>query len=746
MEQVCCKKNKTFWLFLLTGSLLSVLLFRAIPAYCQEQFRLPLTKFNAPGIVKLTANDDAYSLKIPTPKRWQVEDATLQLAYVNSTALLASRSRLVILFNDYPLAQVAMEPDAPEGLVTVSIPARLFKVGYNNLQIQVAQDFKDEGCIPTNPPEVWTTLAFIDSTLEFSFTKKEVPLSLASVADFLFDPKIGGENHVHIVTESMNNSDVSLAAVTAAAVALRFDYRQVQFSTGRELLPERDNIVIGKRSFLRKVTGSDTVEGDLGILPMPGMDGKPDRFHGLIYLGGDGADEIRQSVTAFSVLSLPLPNVPFCQITEVQLPVITPYSGKNRLAPEKRYTFQELGLITTTFRGDQTDPRSIQFTLPTSFLLEGNRDILLSLDFSYGAAMRDDSVLSLGVNGKFVSSIPLQSPTGGQYKGYTIRLPLSYFSPGRNVLELTPFLAALHTRDCEAPQTGHLALTLFESSTIQVPKLLRWVKLPQLSYLFNDGFPLAAAPDFSQTTLVLPQQDRKTLEAALNFIAGISQKTGVLPYGLTVSDTVAKTEKNNLLVIGSRADLPENIMYASPLAKNISMPVYGRLPGTLRVEDWKDKLWQLLLDEVTERDPVKPDIATLGTDLRLRPQQAVLCEFESPFTPMKTVVLLTAEDAEDLLQASLLLQENEVNQQCRNGFVVINFDGRKLVLQQAALSPSYSVGEITTRNRISYLVDRYRWPFIASLVGLLVFLSLGLTILLKRRRRKRLQSMIGEKE
>ena len=113
---------------------------------------------------------------------------------------------------------------------------------------------------------------------------------------------------------------------------------------------------------------------------------------------------------------------------------------------------------------------------------------------------------------------------------------------------------------------------------------------------------------------------------------------------------------------------------------------------------------------------------------------------------MKTVVILTAEDAEDVLQASLLLQENEVTQQCSNGFVVIDFDGKKPVVQQAALSPSYSVGEISARNRISYLIDTYRRPFIAVLVGLLILISLGLTILLKRRRTRRLQAMIGEKD
>lgn len=741
MATICCKKNRRLWLYILTA----ICLLTAPSAYSQEQLRIPLTKFNTPGTVQLTDSEDEYSLKIAMPKRWQLGEATLELGYVNSTALLASRSRLVILFNNYPLAQITLEPQAPEGRVTVTIPPRLFKVGYNDLKFQVAQAFTDEGCIPENPPEVWTTLEFLDSTLEFSYTMKEVPLSLSSIADFLFDPKISGENRVHIVTETTSDQDVTLAILAAAAVANRFEYRPVQFTTGRTLQPETDNIVIGSHSFFQRVSGESTLDYDMAIFPLPEPSNSLDRLHALIYLGGTAGTEIRRSVEAFSVLSLPLPDVQSCTIEGVQLPPISAYSGKNRLAPEKRYTFQELGVSTTTFRGQGNNAQSLQFTLPASFLLEGNRDILLRLDFSYGAAMRNDSVLSLTVNGKFVSSIALNSPTGGQYKGYTIRLPLSYFQPGQNVLQLTPLMMPLHTRDCEAIQTEHLALTLFESSTVEVPELSQWVKLPQLKYLFNDGFPLTAVPDFSQTSIVLEERNDTLLAAALNLIAGISQKTGVLPYGLTVIDTPAASEEN-MLVIASRGAVPKDILLASPLAKDIAMPIYGRLPGTLHIETWKEKFWRLLLEEYTDVNPVAVDIASLQTDLVFKEQQAILCEFESPFSPMKTVVLLTAETADDVLHASLLLQDNEVTQQCRDGLVVIDFEGRKPVVQQASLTPSYSMGKITLYNHLSYLVDKYRWHFGATLAGLLICLSLGLTILLKRRRRKRLHAMSQEEE
>jgi len=234
------------------------------------------------------------------------------------------------------------------------------------------------------------------------------------------------------------------------------------------------------------------------------------------------------------------------------------------------------------------------------------------------------------------------------------------------------------------------------------------------------------------------------MAAALNFIAAISQKTGVLPYGLTVTSNVSETGNKNILVIAARTDIPEEIIGASPFAQGISMPVHGRLLGTLSVDNWKDRLREWLFDEVTDFNTVTPDIAILGTEFRIRQQQAVLAEFESPFTPMKTVVLLTAEDSGNLLQASLLLQEDEVTQQCRDGFVVIDFNGKKPVIQRAALTPSYSVGEITVRNRISYFTEKFRWPFVALVVGLLIVLSLFLTISLKRRRARRQRIGLGD--
>jgi len=724
----------------LIGALLLVLfvLGGGSRVFASERLRIPLTKFNAPGIVRLGGNENGVTLHVPAPRRWQIEAAGLELSWVNSTALLASRSRLVVLFNDYPLAQITLEPGAPEGEASLDIPARLFEVGYNTLKIQVTQNNKDEGCIPQDPPETWTTLRLIDSSLNLDYSLREVPLSLASVADFLFDPRIGAVNRVHVVTESLDDQNVRLAVLAAAAVALRFDYRPVRFSSGAEVKPGVDNILIGTRAFAENLLGKTSLSGDLGILPLPGREGEPpDRRHGLVVLSGRDSDDVERSVRAFSILSLPLPDIQFCRVRDVELPEITEFSGRNRLEPSKRYTLDELGMGITTFRGYRPEPVSVIFTLPTNLFLEENRDIILSLDLAYSAALREDSLLSMDINGEFVASVPLDHAEGGQYRGYRIRLPLSYLSPGRNELSFHPTLIPRYSKDCELFQDRGVALTIFPTSTIQMPRLARWVRMPQLSYLFNDGFPLTAYPDFRSTRLILSERLPESTAAALNLIAGISQRTGVLPYELKMATDLADRPEN-YLVVGSRASLPETILDASPLAKGISMPVYGRLPGTLKGVSWKKALARWLLEENVDREPVRPDIALLDTDLKIRLHQAVLSEFESPLRAMSSVVLLTAEKPEDLLRASLVLQDEEVRYQCRNGFALIDFSGRKPSVQVAALTPSYSVGEITWQNRITWLVDRYRWSFVFTVLVLTFLAALLLLYLLRRRQRARM--------
>jgi hypothetical protein len=106
--------------------------------------------------VQLRGSKDAYAFSIPIPERWRVKQATFHFGYVNSSALLPLNSRLVFRIHGRPLAQVRLNPNAPVGEVTVTIPGDLLKEGYNPCLISVSQHYTIEECEDPFSPELWT--------------------------------------------------------------------------------------------------------------------------------------------------------------------------------------------------------------------------------------------------------------------------------------------------------------------------------------------------------------------------------------------------------------------------------------------------------------------------------------------------------------------------------------------------------------------------------------------------------------
>ena len=185
-------------------SLLPLLFLLALALPCsaetQEatQLSLRLTDLVPFSTADLRGAKASLTVSIPVPERWRIHEATLHFAFVNSSSLLSQRSLLVTRLNDHVLAQVTLEPRSPEGEVDVGLPPKMLKPGYNRLEFTVAQNYTEE-CSNPEDPVLWTSIELDRSYLEISYSWENVPLSLASIADVLFDPKIPGDNEVHLV-------------------------------------------------------------------------------------------------------------------------------------------------------------------------------------------------------------------------------------------------------------------------------------------------------------------------------------------------------------------------------------------------------------------------------------------------------------------------------------------------------------------------------------------------------------------
>lgn len=247
-----------------------------------------------------------------------------------------------------------------------------------------------------------------------------MPLLLSSLSSFMFDPRQMPAGEVHLVTEDLSAAHMTLAAIVASGIARRFDYRKVSFSVSSELRPGVDNVLIGSKGFVepfltRRGVAAGTIEGGyLRLLHLPAVaGGEPDPRHALLVISGHNEEAVKIGAVTFANISFAYPGTPDLRAYQFSLPDIGMYTGRQVLNADRTYEFKTLNFPTQSFTGLNAGSRSIDFRLPSDFLIKQNQYAKLGLNLSYGAGLRSDSSLNVSVNGKGARAIPLDSAAGG---------------------------------------------------------------------------------------------------------------------------------------------------------------------------------------------------------------------------------------------------------------------------------------------------------------------------------------------
>ena len=722
--------------------------------------KIPLHEIAPVGITDLKCSEANFNIKLPIPERWRVKTGFIDFGYVNSSALLPRNSRLVLKLNGYPLAQIELNPLAPEGKARVRLPGELLDAGYNDLTFYVTQHYTMD-CETPCAPELWTTLSLDKAFIELEYDLKPVPLKLSAISDFLFDPKMFPFGKVNIVSEHESAESISLASIVASGIALRFDYRNVDYSISDRIMPGVDNVIIGRKEFVESLLGDGdvTINGPyIQISRIPANQGEAvsDNHKGeqspeganpgekdtsaLIIVSGNNFEEMKLAATSIAVLSFPFPDTDRMTIKKVLLPEVTQYSGKSILDPGTSYTFKTLGFSDASFRGFSPAPKNLSLRLPADLLLEQNQFADLYLHLAYGAGMRADSVLNIRLNDELVSVIPLNNPNGAVFSDYKISIPSYLFGSGDNVIGFEPVLTPSATGRCELIQVNNLFLTIFDDSTFIFPSLPHWIALPKIELFFQNGFPFTRWPDGRETSIYIASPDDKTVSSALNLVGIMSQKIGYPQLRLNIALDNPQEWKGDIIVVGDIGNLPSDISSKAPLKYGPMVtapyPVVQNMKLTGSVRAW-DRVKNYLSGS-SEQNPV-PDVETAYIDQTggLSNDQGALMEFESPYRTGRSLLLVTASSGNDLLELSRALGSTSVQGESQGNLILINFaDGEYKVMAQN-VGDSYYTGKLSTANIIKSFFNASRLAYFALLAIALLALTFSISYILKRNRSRR---------
>lgn len=698
---------------------------------------LPLTQYLPFPSLELHCVKDEQSLNIPIPNRWKVKSATLNLHYTVSSSLLPHLSQMTVKLNGVPIFQTKLIPISDAAPLKIVLPAKLLEHGYNKLDFSVAQHRQEKECEPPCASDLWTSIKLGTSSIDFDYELRPVPMQLAALSEFTFDPKIAPSAGVHLVFNTADEQAAGLAAVVASGVARRFDYRRVDFTVSDTLKPGVDNVVIGTTAFVGKLLGaaapaaSTEKGGYLKILPMPDDGGKAggDPFHALALVTGNSVDETKLAAETLANLSIGYPGSDEMRAVGFSLPDITAYGGRNILSADKLYDFRTLNQPTRTMAGMNAQPLTINFRLPADFMIKQNRSVDLTLNFAYGAGMRTDSSLNVLVNNTAVRAIPLHSTEGGFFENYKLEIPTYVFKPGDNAITFVPELH-MNSKECDLLQVGHMFLTLFDNSTLKFPFMPHFVDMPRLELFMLNGFPFTRWPDGFEGTVYIPRPSLDALAAMMNVIGLMTQKNGFPLINLAVTFKKPQTWKGDLIVLGDLFSLPDEIAVASPLrigkTSHIPYPI---------VRSWQQEPIYSYSDQIS----------------KLGENRGLLMEFESPLQQGRSVLLLAAEGQRDLLRLSEQLLDSEVQAQVYGGLVLIDFGDTRTKVTAITAGKRYITGKQgqvswldENLDRLDSLMYTHSLLFYGILAALAGLLSWVLVAQIRRYRARRLKTVAGQ--
>lgn len=725
-----------------------------------QRYTLPLAELmvrHEP--IMLRGASGEYRLSLPLAARMDVEEAMLELRFVNSISLLDHRSQLAVFLNDAAIAQVPLRGKQPEGHLKVRLPVDRLRSGYNSLHFRVVQHYS-ESCEDPASQELWTQIDTLRSALSLKARLRPLPATLAQL-DTLFDQRLWGTYRLQIVTagDKPTEDELLWGALVSQGVALRLNYLPFEAvhraphppgegdrarapAQGFPVLGEgppqgHDTVLIGTRDALaprlpealaRRIEGAF-----LGVYPDPRG---PGRY--ILVVSGRSPQEVTRAATAFSFPQVEFADSPDTLIETLALPEPRAYMAKNVVREGHGYRFSDLGLSTVTQGGLFPPAQEITFWVPPDlFVPSETASMALHLHLAYSAGLGPLSTLNIHLNGAFQQAIHMDQRDGAVFYDYVIRIPMRSLRPGRNTLSFSPYLMpAQRAGACEPPYVDGLLMTLFDDSYIRFARAAHYATLPDLALFTGAAFPYGISPDGARTAVVVASPHSEAVSATWTLLAKLSQITGGPFTRARIGYALPQAERH-MIVVGLEQDLDARLRRASPLAVADQIRARVAVDNAAPVRPQEPGILGSLLAALRPTwaaDATRPGEELLLSMSGVYSEHIAMAQFESPIHPSRSVVTVTAARPE-MLQRGVYALTKPALWGTLGGSYVLWRPGQEGVHRET-LGPHFELGERGLQLRLMYRFSRHPWIWSATVLGLLVLMAMIVRFQLIRYRRR----------
>ncbi|MBS3965225.1 MAG: cellulose biosynthesis cyclic di-GMP-binding regulatory protein BcsB [Methylomonas sp.] len=501
-----------------------------------------------------------YSLSFPVSDREKPLGAMLDLHLINSNALKANRSQLVVYLNGMVLGQIRLDPANNATMARFKIDDAFLRAGYNNLSFKVAQHYTDNECENWGAPELWTQLDLTRSSLTLEYEALPVRENLADL-DRLINDRVG-EFSLTLIRGHNQVSDDYLywGSVIAQGIKSRLNYVPMHLAEYYQppldsktadhfgIDPKQlngDAIIVGTQSEIRHLLPEPVAAAVTGpYLGLFRQELSPDRF--ILVIAGRDASEVSRAVKAFALIGALAVDSRETVIRDLAYP-LSPALAKPSVMFGHAYPLSALGFKTARLALDAPRAEWL-FDLPADFYSTDDTTVGFNLDIAYSAAMRSDSSIQIRLNDVLVSSVQLRDESGAHYQNYRIDVPLRSFKPGQNRLTFDAVLTPLYAGECLLPQRNHLAAYLSDRSIVSFPEVAKVVSLPDLALQQATGFPWVDNATAQQSAFHLLDPSSDSIVALWSFIAELAAHRQTQILDLTIDQGSYQAGKHDVFI------------------------------------------------------------------------------------------------------------------------------------------------------------------------------------------------------
>ncbi|KCZ92246.1 cellulose biosynthesis cyclic di-GMP-binding regulatory protein BcsB [Hyphomonas johnsonii] len=660
---------------------------------------LPLAMLRSEqGPIRLDGAEDTARMGFALAPQADVQSARLVLRHVSGRGQAKADPQLRLTVNDRFVGQLAGVTTNAAGVNEVVLDPSVLMTGFNTLGIDAVQRYTYD-CQDPDAPELWTDIDTTRSYVEVTYTRHPFAGSLADLGA-LVTAGVGGVDHLGIVTGdgAMTPDRLRWGALSAQAVSNRLGYRLPDIAP---LAPGAlttdaagmDIVAVGTVAELGGLVPPEAsaLSGDeawLSIAPSPA-----DPTHFMIIASGLTPAGVEGAVRALAQDNFPLSDSDALLLSGADLPSGAVVARKRPIEAGAKYTFSNLGLADTSLFGKDHGSVELDFDLPADLRFRTAGEAVFSLDFAYGAGLRDDSVVNIVVNGEFQRAIRLTNPDGEVMPGYQIGIPTSALRPGHNTVAFEVELSTESEGLCSTRSMRHLAFVLKDTSTLTLPEADAYVELPNLALLAETGFPYTGlgADGFA---IRAGDTQPETAAAVWTLAARLGQMHGTVftgvdfGFGLDLGD-------QDTLVVGTRTALagfmPASISFSGDA---------GTVDGGTFSRDFKS--------------------VDLGDN-------GLLIEGQSPSFAGRLVTVMTAETEQRLLSSAKSLVQPSHWSQLEGGAAVWRDNAATVVTQAPATR--FAVGTMDPDERARMKSAQSPWRWILTIAGILFALASVLALI-----------------